>query len=189
MTDDTPAKRKAGRPTKYRAARAKRICDAIASGQTARHIAATQAIHWQTVCNWRDLYPEFAEQLRAAQSARAELMAEEILQIADDSGNDWIEKKTKQGRTWREPNNAAIQRSRLRVETRKYLMEKWSAHHYGAMQRLEVTGPGGGPILLEQIAMVAVAKLEAERAAAAGTGLAAIDDTPDAPRLTQHKPK
>jgi len=55
--------------------------------------------------------------------------------------------------------------------------------------RLEVTGPGGGPILLEQIAMVAVAKLEAERAAAAGTGLAAIDDTPDAPRLTQHKPK
>ena len=82
-----------------------------------------------------------------------------ILQIADDSGNDWIEKKTKQGRTWREPNNAAIQRSRLRVETRKYLMEKWSAHHYGAMQRLELTGPGGGPILLEQIAMVAVAKL------------------------------
>ena len=103
----------------------------------------------EKLCNWRDLYPEFAEQLRAAQSARAELMAEEILQIADDSGNDWIEKKTKQGRTWREPNNEAIQRSRLRVETRKYLIEKWSAHHYGAMQRLEVTGPGGGPILLD----------------------------------------
>jgi len=60
---------------------------------------------------------------------------------------------------------------------------------WAAATRLEVTGPGGGPILLEQIAMVAVAKLEAERAAAAGTGLAAIDDTPDAPRLTQHKPK
>ena len=105
----------------------------------------------EKLCNWRDLYPEFAEQLRAAQSARAELMAEEILQIADDSGNDWIEKKTKQGRTWREPNNEAIQRSRLRVETRKYLMEKWSPHHYGAMQRLEVTGPGGGPMWLPKI--------------------------------------
>ena len=74
--------------------------------------------------NWREQYPEFAEQLRAAQAARADLMAEEILEIADDSGNDWIEKETKRGHTWREPNNEAIQRSRLRVETRKYLMEK-----------------------------------------------------------------
>ena len=189
MTDDTPAKRKTGRPTKYSAARAKRICDAIASGETARQIAATQAIHWQTVCNWRDQYPEFADQLRAAQSARAELMAEEILEIADDSGNDWIEKETKKGRTWREPNNEAIQRSRLRVETRKYPMEKWSPHHYGAMQRLELTGPDGGPILLEQITMVAGARLEAERAAAAKSGLQEIDNAPDPPRLTHHKPK
>jgi hypothetical protein len=187
MTDDTPAKREAGRPTKYTAARAKRICDAIASGQTAREIAATEEIHWQTVCNWRDQHPEFAAQLRAAQAARAELMAEEILQIADDSSADFAEFETPSGRIRREPNHELVQRSRLRVETRKYLMEKWSPHHYGPIQRLELTGAGGGPILLEQITMIAVARLDAERAAAASNGPQVVDDADDTPRLTHHK--
>jgi hypothetical protein len=57
------------------------------------------------------------------------------------------------------------------------------------MQRLELTGVNGGPILLEQITMVAVAKLEAERAATASNGPPMIDDGPDAPRLTHQKPK
>jgi alkanesulfonate monooxygenase SsuD/methylene tetrahydromethanopterin reductase-like flavin-dependent oxidoreductase (luciferase family) len=181
-------KRKTGRPTKYSAARAKSICDAIASGQTAREIAATQAIHWQTVCNWREQYPEFAAQLKAAQAARAELMAAEILEISDDSSADWIEYETATGRIRREPNHELVQRSRLRVETRKYLMEKWSPERYGAMQRLELTGVNGGPILLEQITMVAMAELEAERAAAANHQPPAIDDPQDAPRLTHNKP-
>jgi hypothetical protein len=77
----------------------------------------------------------------------------------------------------------------MRVETRKYLMEKWSPHHYGPIQRLELTGAGGGPILLEQITMVAVARLEAERAAAASNGPQVIDDAEHAPRLKHHKAK
>src|SRR5215469_4523368 len=59
-----------------------------------------------------------------AQAARAELMAEEILEIADDSSADFVEFETPSGRIRREPNQELVQRSRLRVETRKYLMEK-----------------------------------------------------------------
>ena len=189
MTDNPQTRRKTGRPTKYSAARAKLICDAIAKGQTAREIAASQGIHWQTVCNWRDRHPEFAAQLRAAQAARAELMAEEILEIADDSSADFVVFETPSGRIRREPNHELVQRSRLRVETRKYLMEKWSPHHYGPIQRLELTGADGGPILLEQITMVAMAKLEAERAAADSNGPPAIDDAEAAPRLTHYRQK
>jgi len=189
MTDNTPTKRKTGRPTKYSVARAKRICDAIAAGRTAREIAATQEIPWQTVCNWRDQHPEFAAQLKAAQAARAELMAEEILEIADDSSADFVEFETPSGRIRREPNQELVQRSRLRVETRKYLMEKWSPHHYGPIQRLELTGAGGSPILLEQITMVAMARLDAERAAVASNGPQVIDDAEHTSQLTHHKAK
>ena len=189
MTDNAPAKRKPGRPTKYSAARAKRICDAIASGRTAREIAATQEIPWQTVCNWRDQHPEFAAQLKAAQAARAELMAAEILEISDDASADWIEYETPTGRIRREPNHDLVQRARLRVETRKYLMERWSPHNYGPMQRLELTGAGGGPILLEQLTLVTMDRLQADRAAAASNGTKMIEDAEDAPRLTHHKVK
>jgi hypothetical protein len=189
MTDNAPAKRKPGRPTKYSPARAKLICDAIASGQTAREFAATQEIPWQSVCNWRDQHPEFAAQLKAAQAARAEHMAAEILEISDDSSADWIEYETPTGRIRREPNHELVQRARLRVETRKYLMEKWSPHNYGPMQRLELTGAGGGPILLEQLTLITMQRLAADRAAAASNGPKMIDDAEHAPRLTYHKTK
>jgi len=182
-------KPKTGRPTKYSAARAKLICDAIGSGQTAREIAAAQGTPWQTICNWRDRYPEFAAQLKAAQAARAELMAAEILEIADDSSADFIEFETPSGRIRREPNHELVQRSRLRVETRKYLMEKWSPKEYGNVNRLELTGAGGGPILLEQLTLVAMERLQAERAAAASNGPKMIEDAEDAPRLMHHKEK
>jgi hypothetical protein len=90
-------------------------------------------------------------------------MVEESLAIADDSGKDWIEYETVAGRIRREPNSENIQRSRLRVDYRKWLIEKWSPKQYGATSRLELTGADGGPILLQQITLVAMRELEAER--------------------------
>jgi hypothetical protein len=92
-------------------------------------------------------------------------MVEESLAIADDSGKDWIEYETVSGRVRREPNSEAIQRSRLRVDYRKWLAEKWAPKQYGATSRLELTGADGGPILLQQITLVAMRELEAERQA------------------------
>jgi hypothetical protein len=98
-----------------------------------------------------------------AREARAHRYADEVIVIADDASRDYIEFETPTGRIRREPNHELVQRSRLRVDVRKFLMEKWAPGRYGAAARLELTGPNGGPILLEQITLVAMRELEMER--------------------------
>jgi hypothetical protein len=64
-----------------------------------------------------------------------ELMATEILDIADDGSNDTYE--TDDGE---KVNQDHINRSRLRVDTRKWLMSKLAPKKYGEKVQQEVTG-------------------------------------------------
>jgi hypothetical protein len=153
-----------GRPTKYTAAKAKFICVGVAAGQTLKQIAEALSISYDSIHEWRNSRPEFADMLAQARFIRAEHMADEIVEISDDSSADWIEWEMREGQIRGMPNPAAAARARLRVETRKFLMEKWAPKQFGVLQRLELTGPNGGPLLLEQITLVAMRELEAERA-------------------------
>jgi hypothetical protein len=77
-------------------------------------------------------------------------MSEEVLDIADDGTNDYVERLGKDG----EPagyqiNGEAIQRSRLRVDTRKWLMAKFKPKKYGEKIVQETVGKDGGPIQAE----------------------------------------
>lgn len=64
-------------------------------------------------------------------------MAEEILQIADDGRNDTYEDADGHERT----DSDVIQRSRLRVDTRKWLMSKLAPKKYG--DKTLLTGADG----------------------------------------------
>jgi hypothetical protein len=83
---------------------------------------------------------------------RAERMAEEILDIADDGSNDWIERE-QDGRTVIVADHEHIQRSKLRVDARKWLMAKMLPKKYG--DRTTIAGDPENP--------VAVADVTAER--------------------------
>jgi hypothetical protein len=95
-------------------------------------------------------------------------MAEDILDIADDGTNDWIEREREDGSTFEVINNEVIQRSKLRVETRKWLMAKTKPKKYG--DKLDLTSAGEklqrGASIEEIDAILARAEKEAaERAA------------------------
>ncbi len=66
-------------------------------------------------------------------------MADEILDIADDGTNDWMTVKMG-GKDVDIPNNEVLQRSKLRVDTRKFLMAKMKPKKYG--EKLDVTSDG-----------------------------------------------
>ena len=66
--------------------------------------------------------------------AQADYLAEEILEIADDGKNDWVERQDGSAAV----NNEAVQRSRLRVDARKWLMSKLMPKKYG--EKLELGG-------------------------------------------------
>ena len=77
---------------------------------------------------WLDgRHPEFSQQYAHAREAQADKLAEEILLIADDGSNDTYTDGDGNCRTDAE----AIQRSKLRVDARKWLASKMAPKKYG----------------------------------------------------------
>lgn len=125
--------KKVGRPSDYSADMAALICSMISDGQSVREICASDDMPDKaTVFRWLGIHEEFRDQYALACNARAEHMADEILDIADNGENDWMERRNDEGETvgWRE-NGEAIQRSKLRVDTRKWLLSKLQPKKYG----------------------------------------------------------
>ena len=77
---------------------------------------------------WLDgRHPEFSEQYARAREAQADKLAEEALQIADDGRSDTYVDGDGNVKT----DTEVIQRSKLRVDTRKWLASKMAPKKYG----------------------------------------------------------
>jgi hypothetical protein len=119
----------------YTTAIATTICEQLIEGKSLRQICEQPGMpNKATVLRWLadDKKSDFRDQYARAREMQAEAMAEEIIEIADDGRNDWMEVLGKDGDTvgWR-VNGEAVQRSRLRVDARKWLMSKLLPKKYG----------------------------------------------------------
>jgi hypothetical protein len=120
--------------SKYGAEIVERICAEIAVGKSMREICrAADMPDMRTVFRW-PAHSEFQQLYARARDAQADYLAEEILEIADDGKNDWVERQDGSAAV----NNEAVQRSRLRVDARKWLMSKLMPKKYG--EKLELGG-------------------------------------------------
>jgi hypothetical protein len=99
-----------------------------------------------TVMRWLAAHAEFRDQYAGAREAQADYYAEEIVEISDDGTNDWMERKRGDGETEEVENKEVLNRSRLRVDTRKWLMARMAPKKYGDRITQELTGKDGGPI-------------------------------------------
>ncbi len=141
-----PSKR--GRPSGYTEAIAAEICRRIAERESLRKICADPDMPDKTtVLRWlaAEENTEFRTQYAHAREMQADTLFDEALAIADDGTNDWMERLDKDGQAagW-QLNGEHVQRSRLRVDTRKWAAGKLAPKKYG--DKLQHTGDGGGPI-------------------------------------------
>ena len=118
-----------GRPTKYTKALGDRICERLASGESLNRICKDDGMPDKSnVFRWllsdADVYKGFRDNYAKAREIQYQNMADELIDIADDGSNDWMEKENKDGETYYALNGEAVQRSRLRVDTRKWFMSK-----------------------------------------------------------------
>ena len=74
---------------------------------------------------------DIAEMYARARDARADRMAAEILEIADDTEGDMVTVTTKSGETYLRGDSAKVSRAALRVDARKWLMARMSPRKYG----------------------------------------------------------
>lgn len=132
---------KTGRPTKYTQRLADEICAELALGKSLRTVCKPDAMpSVKTIFNWFRIYPDFLQQYTRAKQESADAMADEILDIADDGSNDWMAITRKdESEAW-QLNGEHVQRSRLRIDTRKFLMAKMKPKVYG--EKLDITSDG-----------------------------------------------
>lgn len=86
----------------------------------------------RTLFTWMRVHPEFLQQYTRAKEESADALSDEMIDIADDGSNDWMERKNAEGENigW-QVNGEHVQRSRLRVETRKWIASKLKPKKYG----------------------------------------------------------
>lgn len=94
----------------------------------------------------------FSAQYATAREIGYQSMADELLDIADDSSGD-VQSDEDGNKKF---NGEFASRSRLRVDTRKWLLSKALPKVYGEKVVQEHTGPDGGPVQVQRIERVIV---------------------------------
>jgi len=132
-----------GRPTIYTEALATKICDRIASGESVRTICKDDDMpNSSTVHDWVKTNHSFSKQYDEARQKQAANLFDEILEIADDGTNDYVEKEIEKGKVIVVADGEHISRSRLRVDTRKWYMSKVLPKIYGDKSEVDITTNG-----------------------------------------------
>lgn len=130
----------AGRPTSYTPELADKICAEIASGHSIRTICSDESMPCvATIFNWLRVHAEFLAQYEKSKEEQADALAEEMLDIADNGSNDWMVANDEENAGYR-ANGEQIQRSRLRVDTRKWIASKLKPKKYGDKTAVEHSG-------------------------------------------------
>ena len=91
-----------GRPSDYNEDIATTICDRLADGESLRAICASAGMpNKATVFRWIGSHEEFREQYQWARQLQADDILGRILEIADDTSRDYVQKTGADGKvTW-----------------------------------------------------------------------------------------
>ncbi len=120
-----------GRPDEYTKEVAELICIAVVEGKSLRTIANEDDMPaTSTILRWLNKHKEFQIQYARAKEDQATSMAEDILEIAEQYSpeSDIV-------------TPDLVQRARLRIDTRKWLMSKMAPKKYGEKVVNQHQGP------------------------------------------------
>lgn len=138
-----------GRPSGFSQQLADDICARLAVGDSLREICRDEGMpEARSVFRWLAANESFCQQYARAKQAGVEAMAEEIIDIADNGSNDWMERNDKDNAGWIY-NGEAARRSQIRIDARKWLLSKLAAKKYG--DKLSVGGDPDSPLALQII--------------------------------------
>ncbi|HFI6269077.1 TPA: DNA-binding protein [Escherichia coli] len=124
--DKKTAAKKVGRPHGYTEEKALEICELVADGQSINKISKMPGMPTRsTILKWFRDVPEFSDMYIRAKEIGFEVLADEIIDIADAAEN--IKKEE-------------LNRHHLMIETRKWLLAKLQPRKYGERVTQEIVG-------------------------------------------------
>ena len=131
----TPAKR-LGRPPKYTPELAAEVLRRIAAGESLSAVCRDKHLPSRAIVNgWvigeRGAPPSFRAAYARAKAARVEVLADEIISLADEA---------------RGCDNAEVQACRLQVDARKWSLARMAPKEWGDRVQHDIGGQAGNPV-------------------------------------------
>lgn len=140
-------KKKTTAGSQDRADLAKKVLEGMHGGLSCFKACQAAGVPHSTFIGWVNVDPELADRYTRAREDLIERMAQEVLELSDvdvglqpDGKRDW----------------AAVQKHKLQVDTRKWLLSKLAPKKFG--DKLELTGDPDRPLAIQKIERVVVKK-------------------------------
>lgn len=148
-----------GRPPIYDPVIAAAILVRLADGESLKSICRDEGMpNRSTVQGWAfDDVDGFYGKYVRAREIQAHALADETVEISDDGSNDWMQSNDPENPGYR-LNGEHVQRSRLRVDTRKWFASKLASKTYGDKVTQEHSGKDGAPIEVKDVTAVEAAR-------------------------------
>lgn len=137
---------KVGRPSKYSKKLANEMFALLAQGKSIVYICKKDKFPClSTFFNWLDEIPEFLDRYEKAQQLKAQFLAEELIDICDDTGSDvqFSEDSDENGQGAKPficKENTA--QRRLKIDTRKWVAAKLMPKKYGEKLQQDLNHSG-----------------------------------------------
>lgn len=120
------------------------VCERIADGESLRAICSDEDMpNKGTVFRWLAADKALSDQYARARESQADALFDEILDIADDARNDWMARNGADDSAY-SLNGEHVQRTRLRIDARKWMAGKLRPKVYG--EKLELSGNADAPL-------------------------------------------
>jgi hypothetical protein len=124
----------AGRPSEFTPELAANILGQLADGKTLTAICKADDMPSRvTVWNWTRQNSEFLNAYREARKGQAEAWSDDMVDLSDGTGD--------------------VNRDKLRIQTRQWLMARQHSQRWGDKVSQEISGPDGGPIQTDDLAL------------------------------------
>jgi hypothetical protein len=140
------APRRPGRPSSYSDEVGQQIAERLAAGETLKAICWDEDMPREsTVRGWAlDAEHPFSALYTRARAIGFHTLADEIILVSDDASRDWEIRRNDRGEPYTALNPDCVARSRLMVDSRKWMVSKMLPKLYG--EKLEVSGDQNNPI-------------------------------------------
>lgn len=132
-----------GRQSIYTPELAERVLAELRKHGSTLKAAKAVGIERETITRWCELFPDFEPHYARAKAEGIDALVEDTINIADEPPPS-----TDKGAV----DTGAVAHAKLRIETRRWYAERLAARKYGVLQKTEISGPGGGPIEIDETA-------------------------------------
>lgn len=104
----------------------------------------------KSIYQWLQTDAVFAERYSFAREVAAQIMCDEIVEIADNCNEDWTE--------CAKLNKASVERAKIMIDARKWTLATTMPRRYGNKSNIEISGKDGGAITMAN-AVIPIDKL------------------------------